>query len=242
MTRLSSLRRRMLHCAAALAFLGALPLPAGAAAPLAAPASAMLTYKLKASAKGFMINVDSQLDWKREGDTYHLTNRGSFMVFSFMFESTGRVDAQGVQPARYQETRNRRVKSVDFDPKGGVRYSGGAQEPFQAGIQDRMSVLMQLAALGRGNPGAFAAGKVATFRVAGSSQSDNWHFKVVGNEELDTAMGKIKAVHLERERDHDDGQKIEVWLSAEHDWLPVRVLSKEANGDYLDQVVSKIER
>ena len=161
MTRLSSLRRRMLHCAAALAFLGALPLPAGAAAPLAAPASAMLTYKLKASAKGFMINVDSQLDWKREGDTYHLTNRGSFMVFSFMFESTGRVDAQGVQPARYQETRNRRVKSVDFDPKGGVRYSGGAQEPFQAGIQDRMSVLMQLAALGRGNPGAFAAGKVA---------------------------------------------------------------------------------
>ncbi len=88
----------------------------------------------------------------------------------------------------------------------------------------------------------FADGKVVPFRVAGSSQSDNWRFRVVGRDKLSTPMGSIEAVHLKRERDHDDGQKIEVWLSPAHDWLPVRVLSNEADGDFLDQVVQKIER
>ncbi|GAA4324382.1 hypothetical protein GCM10023144_05900 [Pigmentiphaga soli] len=216
---------------------------AAAAAPLAPPPSARLTYQLKATAKGFRINVESQLDWSRDGGSYRLVNHGSFLVFSFEFASNGSVDDAGVHPARYQETRNRKVKAVDFDAQAGqVRYTGGSQEPYAAGMQDRMSVLMQLAAMGRADPGAFAAGKVASFRVAGSSHSDTWRFKAVGNEQLDTTLGKIDAVHLVRERDHDDGQKIEVWLSSAYDWLPVRVLSQETSGDSLDQVLTRIER
>ncbi|MDX3907052.1 MAG: DUF3108 domain-containing protein [Pigmentiphaga sp.] len=235
-------RRAFLHGCAALALAaGALPLQA--AERYSPPASAVLTYKLNASAKGFKINVDSTLEWLRTGSDYKLVNRGSFMFFSFVWESTGKVGAGGLQPVRYQETRNKRVKTAEFDAAGGrLRLPSGDEETLEPGTQDRMSVLLQLAAIGRADAGAFAAGKVLPFRVAGSSRSDNWRFRVVGKETLSTPMGNMEAVHLVRERDHDDGQKVEVWLAPGHDWLPVRVLSNEADGDFLDQVVAKIER
>ena len=204
------------------------------------PPSSSLTYTLKASAKGFKINADSQFDWKRDGDNYTLVNSGKFMFFSFAFESDGVVTPEGLQPTRYQETRNKRVKTVSFDVAAKkLTFSGGESEPLVAGTQDRMSVLVQLATLGRSDPSAFGPSKVQQFRVAGSSRTDNWRFRVVGNDTLDTALGKIKTVHLVRERDHDDGQKVEVWLSADYDWMPVRVLSNETDGDYLDQVIKQ---
>lgn len=209
----------------------------------ALPPSSSLTYTLKASAKGFKINVDSQFDWKRSGDSYTLVNSGKFMFFSFVFQSDGVVTADGLQPTRYQETRNKRVKTVSFDESTKkLTFSGGDSEDLVAGTQDRMSVLLQLAALGRRDAAAFGPGKVAQFRVAGSSRTDNWRFKVVGKETLTTALGTVKTVHLVRERDHDDGQKVEVWLSADYDWMPVRVLSNETDGDYLDQVIKQYVR
>jgi len=207
------------------------------------PASALLTYKLDASAKGFKINAESTLEWQRNGGDYRVVNRGSFLFFSFVWESTGKVGSEGLQPARYQETRNKRVKAAEFDAASGrLKLPSGNEEPLQPGTQDRMSVLLQLASMGRADNSAFADGKVVSFRVAGSSRSDNWRFRAAGRDKLSTPMGSIEAVHLIRERDHDDGQKIEVWLAPAHDWLPVRVLSNEADGDFLDQVVQKIER
>lgn len=234
----------------ALALVAALVLGSGTAfaadassTAVSVPGSSSMTYALKASAKGFKINVDSHFDWSREGDAYRLVNSGRFTFFSFNFESSGVITPQGLQPARYQETRNKRVKAVTFNPDSKtVTFAGGESEALQAGTQDRMSVLVQLAAMGRKNPDAFASGKVIPFRVAGSSRVGMWRFRVAGTDTLDTPLGSVKAVHLVRERDNDDGQKVEVWLSAEYDWMPVRVLSNETDGDYLDQVLSKFER
>jgi hypothetical protein len=215
-----------------------------AAAPAVnVPGSSSMTYSLKASAKGFKINVDSHFDWMREGDAYRIVNSGRFTLFSFNFESSGVITPDGLQPARYQETRNKRIKAVTFDPEARkITFAGGESEPLQAGTQDRMSVLVQLAAMGRKNPDVFASGKVVPFRVAGSSRTGMWRFRVAGTDTLDTPLGPVKAVHLVRERDEDDGQKVEVWLSADYDWMPVRVLSNESDGDFLDQVLSKFER
>lgn len=235
-------RSLLLNCAAALA-LAASGVPVLAAPALAPPPSSLLTYELKASAKGFKIDADSRFEFERKGSDYRLVNSGKFMFFSFAFESTGKITDTGLAPARYQETRNKRVKTVTFnDAANTVTYSGGGAENKPAGIQDRMSVLVQLAAMGQADPKAFEVGKVASFRVAGSSRADNWRFKAVANDTLQTALGPVKAVHLVRERDHDDGQKVEVWVAADYDWMPVRVLSNETDGDYLDQVIKAYER
>ncbi len=237
-----STRRGFLRSCLAVAAVAAGFVASPLMAAVSPPPSTLLTYKLNASAKGFKINVDSTLEWTRNGDDYRLVNRGSFMFFSFVWESTGRIGDQGLVPLRYQETRNKKVKAVDFDAAAGsVRFSGGKQEALKGQTHDRMSVLLQLSSIGRTDPAAFGPGKVLPFRVAGSSRVDNWRFKVAGKQKLETPLGEVDAVHLVRERDHDDGQKVEVWLAAKYDWLPVRVLSHEENGDYLDQVIEKIE-
>jgi hypothetical protein len=238
----SSRRRALLAACAAPLLALVLPAPASAA-DFAPPSSAVLTYKLHAIAKGFHIDVDSSLAWALNGSDYTLVNRGSFLFFSFNWASSGKAGPQGVQPVRYEETRNRTVKVTEFDVAAGkLRFPGGQEEALKPGMQDRMSVLLQLASLGRANASALADGKVQTFRVAGSSESDDWHFRVLGRERIDTGMGQLDTVHLRRERDHDDGQAIEVWLAPGNDWLPVRVLSRETSGDSLDQVVEKIDR
>jgi len=231
-----------LRAGAAFALAAVAPRGIGAERRLPPP-SAVLTYQLSASAKGFKINADSTLEWRLGGSEYRIVNRGSFLFFSFEWESTGNIGEAGLAPSRYREMRNKRVKITEFDSASGrLKLPSGNEEALQPGTQDRLSVLLQLAAIGRAEGGAFANGKAVSFRVAGSSRSDNWHFRAASRDQLSTPMGDVEAVHLIRERDHDDGQKIEVWLAPAHDWLPVRVLSNEADGDFLDQVVRRIER
>lgn len=207
------------------------------------PAAATLTYELKAKASGFNVDVDSTLRWKPDGERYTLVNEGRFLFFSFLWVSEGAIQQGSLQPALYREKRNKREKLTRFDAQEKrIVFQGGQRETWRPGIQDRLSVLLTLSALGKEQPSRFKPGATFSMPVTGSSRSDNWHFTVQDLPVLKTALGQVKTVRLSRSRDDDDGQQIEVWLAPGHDWLPVRVLSKEQDGDYLDQTIKAITR
>lgn len=212
-----------------------------AAPPL--PEAATLTYALQAKASGFNVDVDSTLRWKPDGNRYTVVNEGRFLFFSFVWVSEGQLHDGRLQPRIYREKRNKREKITRFDAEGKrIQFNGGNLEPWRPEIQDRLSVLLTLSALGQAQPERLKPGATFTVPVAGSSRSDNWHFTVQDTPVLETKMGKINTLRLRRSRDDDDGQQIEVWLAPSHDWLPVRVLSREADGDYLDQTIKAIRR
>ncbi len=207
------------------------------------PEAATLTYELKAKASGFNVDVDSTLRWKPDGERYALVNEGRFLFFNFLWVSEGVIRQGALQPERYREKRNKREKLTRFDAQAKrIHFQGGQQEAWQPGIQDRLSVLLTLSALGKEQPSRFKPGATFSMPVTGSSRSDNWHFTVQDLPVLETALGSIKTVRLSRSRDDDDGQQIEVWLAPDHDWLPVRVLSREPDGDHLDQTIKAITR
>jgi hypothetical protein len=241
----SSMRRRALSVLlAAGAFAACSAAQAAAPSP---PPNSHLYYQTKVSAKGMSLNIDSEIEWTRQGDTYQLVNHAQHMLLgNLRFESKGQVTPAGLAPVTYLETRRKREKLVAIDRAGKqVKFSGGQMAAAPDGLQDRTSVLLQLASLARGDAAAFTAGKTFTVPVAGSSQVQEWTFEVAGEESLTTPMGKLRTVHVKRQprpgRDAPDEQRVDVWLAPERNWLPVRVRLHEANGDEFDQVVSRIE-
>lgn len=240
-----SLYRRLI--AAAVMAAGALAGAASHAASPSPPPDAHLYYQTKVSAKGMSLSIDSEIEWTRQGDTYRVLNHAKHMLLgNLRFDSKGRVMPAGLAPDSYLETRRKREKLVTIDRAAKqVKFSGGQVATAPAGLQDRTSVLLQLASMARGDPAAFQAGKMLTMPVAGSSQVQEWTFEIVGEETLITSMGKLRAVHVKRQpragRDGPDEQMVDVWLAPDRNWLPVRVRLRESNGDEFDQVVSRIE-
>jgi hypothetical protein len=219
---------------------------ADAAAP-SPPPDSHLYYQTKVSAKGMSLSIDSEIEWRKQGDTYRLVNHAQHMLLgNLSFDSKGHITPAGLAPDTYLESRRKREKLVAIDHAGKqVKFSGGQVAAAPANLQDRTSVLLQLSSMARGDAAAFQAGKTLMVPVAGSSAVQEWTFEVVGEESLTTGMGKLRTVHVKRQprpgRDGPDEQLVDVWLAPDKNWLPARVRLREANGDEFDQVVSRIE-
>lgn len=77
-----------------------------------------------------------------------------------------------------------------------------------------------------------AAGKTdISFPVAERGELDTHHYKVVGDEQLTTAAGPFATVHLQRIRDAGSGRTTDVWLARDHDYVLVKLLQSEPDGD-----------
>jgi hypothetical protein len=54
-------------------------------------------------------------------------------------------------------------------------------------------------------------------------------------------MGAIDAVRVDRVRDSGGGRSTQFWLSAEHGYVPVRMLQKEPDGESIEMRVVSID-
>jgi hypothetical protein len=72
--------------------------------------------------------------------------------------------------------------------------------------------------------------------------AEQWSFKVANVEPVQTGGGgEVSAVHLVRQPlDDDKGSQVDLWLAPSMDWYPVRVVFKDADGDFVDQTLDKI--
>lgn len=68
-----------------------------------------------------------------------------------------------------------------------------------------------------------------------------WNIQVIGEEEIEVGIGKLRAWHVTRTpRQGSYEQKLDIWLAPEQNWYPVRLRFTEVNGDYLDMSLSSI--
>ena len=142
--------------------------------------------------------------------------------------SVGRLDANGLAPDRHTESRRgRELRAVNFQrDTARVTFSGPRSElPLQAGAQDRLSWLLQLAAIAEANPALRAEGQsIRVFVIGTRGDAETWTFTVLGRDDLTLPVGKTaNTLHLRREPQRLYDTHADVWLDPARQHLPVRV-------------------
>ncbi len=216
--------------------------------PVDLPPAAELAYTISARQKGFTLSGEATVTWRAADGKYLVTNetRAAILGKILSNKSEGTIDSFGLAPAIFYEKRFRKDPSTaTFDRSAKLLSFVGDKQtyPLLGGEQDRASAQWQLAAVARGAPEKFTPGSEWKFFVAGRRDADVWTFKVLRREKISTGLGEIDTVHLSKAPPADaKGQRLDLWLAPGHEWYPVKLRFSEDDGEFVEQVVSKITK
>jgi hypothetical protein len=220
--------------------------PVAAAAPIAfaIPGSVRLHYKVTALSRQQLWQARGQLDWHHDGSSYEAKLEVSAPLLPTRTQrSTGNITAEGLAPLRFSD-KARSEEAAHFErDKGKVSFSSNRPDAaLMAGAQDRLSVMLQLAALIAGEPKKYPATATIEIQTAGTRDAEPWHFTVEGEEQLQLPGGAVKALRLTRNPRKEFDQKVELWLGPAMDYVPVRLRLTQPNGDWVDQQWSSTDK
>jgi hypothetical protein len=227
--------------------------PAPAAAPphtqalpasIAALPSAVLHYEVSTQSRGVHAQGTARLDWRQDGEHYEarleLTAAG---LRPRVQQSTGAFSVSGLLPERFSD-KTRSEQATHFDHAGGrVVFSNNQPEAvLRTGMQDRLSVLLQLAMLAAASPERFTPGTELAIPTATTHDADEWIFRVVGEEELLLPGGSVRALKLEHLPRKEFDQRVELWIAPGQAYAPVRLRLTNPDGGWVDQRWSSTDK
>ena len=215
---------------------------------VAPPPPAELKYDVYALREGQKWYGGGAFRWESSGSSYSVTGEASitfiFKITVLNFRSEGEIGEFGIAPVLYSEKPFRKSLTNTHFQRANGKISFSASEasyPYKGGEQDRGSIIWQLAGIGRGDASQFVPGKEIDVVVAGNRDADTWRIQVVGEEEIDTPLGKMSTWHVSRApRPGSYDQTIDIWFAPQREWYPVKVRYTYANGDFLDLSVSSL--
>lgn len=217
------------------------PVPAQAAPALLAP-PAELRYDVTATrANGQTFHLQATLRWTHDGARYDARlSMGALLLGERVQHSRGQIHPGGLSPERFSD-RRRSERATHFEPASGrIRFSSNTPDaPWQAGVQDRLSLFLQLGALLNAQPEAYPEGRALEITVAGTEDAEPWRFVVGAMMEEILPTGPVLARLLRREPRHPHDSRVELWLAPTLAHLPVRIRITQANGDVADQRLNR---
>lgn len=225
------------------------PKPAAAAGKhyqTSPPPSAELKYKVEALQKGQNYHGSGKITWQTDGANYTINGEaGALFITVLDFKSGGEINGFGVAPVIYTQKRFRKPPTettFDRDHNSIVFSSSANKYPRSGGEQDRASVVWQLASIGRGDGSQFAPGAVIDLFVAGPLDAETWRMQVVGQEKIDVDGDQRDVWHVIRiPEPGSHEQRLDIWLSPQQEWYPVKLRFTETDGDYLDMSLSNLK-
>ena len=182
------------------------------------------TYALRRGA----VSGQAELSLKRPGAGYELELKGNVLGMEVLgMTSRGSVAAQGFMPERFVDRRRGKDRlAANFDHAAGrITYSGPpVTQPLLPGAQDRLSWMVQLAAIIDAAPERYPVGSRVALSVSGArGDVDTWTFNVQGRQRLTLPGGAVaEAVRLTREPRRPYDTQVETWLDPAQHHLPVR--------------------
>ena len=205
-------------------------------------APVLLIYELAGTSKGVRYTANASISWKQQDNSYQLRHEIQAFLFGKRSQtSAGQMGATGLLPTRFGD-QFRQEQAAHFDrAKGLLIYS--ANTPSQAieeGAQDRVSLFVQLAGAMAGTPDLRNAGQQLNFQVVSAKQAEVWTFAVLGNEKITTLLGDLDSLKLHRVPRNEYDQKIDMWLSPAHGYLPARLRITQANGDVIEETLKSV--
>lgn len=208
--------------------------------PTRLPGAATLRYELRRGP----LTGEGSLHWEPGPDRYELRIEGrAFGVPILGWISRGGFDAAGLAPLRFVDRRRGRdLRAASFQrDRGVISWSTStAEAPLLAGAQDRVSWIVQLAAIVEADPVRFEPGQRVVMQVAGArGDVDAWVFGVVAREKVELQGGKVEsALRLRREPRKPFDTVVDVWLDPARSHLPARLkLTAAGGGDGLEFVL-----
>ncbi|WP_343828421.1 DUF3108 domain-containing protein [Massilia aurea] len=212
------------------------------------PPPAKITLDVaRTDADGTEWSGEALLAWQLNADSYRIQiEAGIRVVFArvnlVVLKSEGAVAATGFAPITMTEKRRgRAMTATHFDwGKSRITFSASqASYELPAGAQDKASIPLQLAAIARGDPKQLT-GAIDIF-VGEDRDAVVYRFTVVGQEEIDTRLGKLQTWHLTRPPQPGSYKsRLDIWLAPAYGWYPVRIRNSEANGAVTTQTVNNI--
>ena len=209
-----------------------------------APDAALLKYQVQGQAKGFNYWANAELLWTQNGQDYQARLEVSaFLLGSRVQTSQGSLGAEGLMPTRFSDKTRTELAAHFQRDKGLISFSANSPDaPLLKGAQDRLSVVLQLSALLAGDPTRFPPGTMLSFQTVSQREAEVWQFLVEKEELLQLPIGEVSAIKLNRKPRRDFDQHIELWFAPSLGYLPVRLRITNANGDMVDQLLSKTEK
>lgn len=213
-----------------------------------APASAQFDLHVdRRDADGTKWQGVAAMAWDNKGDSYQLKLEvGLSMLITrinlLVLTSEGLIDGTGIVPVTATEKRKGRAQTATHFNRDGkaITFSAStATAPWQEGAQDKASVPFQLAAIGRADVNQLAGN--IDILVGEEKEATVFRFQLVGEEELDTTMGRLVTWHLRRPpKPGTYSSQLDIWLAPSMQWYPVQIRNTEASGALTTQTVTKI--
>jgi hypothetical protein len=204
----------------------AISLAVSGSASAAPPQRVEISYEV---AHNGLVVAQVQERLEHDGRSYRLSETLSGKgAFAKRGESTrssqGTVAADGLRPQKFEHKRSGRdTLHAEFD-------SAANTPTLQR--QDGLSFIWSF---------AFAPpNKTANVMVADGKDVTSYAYEVAGRERIKTPAGEFDALKLVKRRDHPQDKITEIWLAADRNYIPVRILVVDKRGLRLDQLAVKI--
>ncbi len=222
----------------------------GAPAPFQWPPSTRLSYSLTGDFRG-PVEGSARVEWLRQGGRYqvHLDVAigPSFApLVRRRMSSEGELTEHGLKPLRYEEETRvplaaTRRKSVAFEADR-IVLQGPRMVPTLAGVQDTASQFVQLTWLFTTQPEQLRTGGAVVVPLALPHRVDRWTYDVMGEETLDTPVGRIATYWIKPRRENwKPGElAIEAWFAPSLQYLPVRIMIRQDAQTYADLLLQRL--
>lgn len=198
------------------------------------PVAMLLNYEV--SSNKFPFGLNAQLRWQHDAENYEARLAYGAFGQSRVQTSRGQITVRGLEPVRFSDKYRSEVAAHFVRDKGKVTFSANTPDvALLAGAQDRLSILIQLAAMIGGEPERFPGSTTITIQTIGPRDADSWLFTMGNAETLTLPGGELGTLKLIRNPREPFDQKVEVWLAPTLGYLPARIRITEPNGDYVDQ-------
>jgi hypothetical protein len=198
------------------------------------PGSVRFHYEVRTNK--FPFSAKAELLWRQDGESYDARLEISAFGQARVQNSRGQITPAGLAPIRFSDKFRSEVAAHFNRELGKVTFSANTPDvPLLAGAQDRLSVLVQLAAMIAGDPGHFPPATTLAIQTIGPRDADTWLFTVGEEEKLTLPGGEQLTLKLVRNPRQEFDQKVELWLAPALGYLPARIRITEPNGDFVDQ-------
>lgn len=187
-------------------------------------------------------------DYEKTGDRYHIVSDSNpagllalFVRTRVKVMSSGTVTAAGLRPEKLDYGRlddaSKNV-SAAFDWRAHelhLTFDGRHETlPLTASTQDRLSVMYQFMFL---PPDQL---KVLEFPMTNGKKIERYRYELAGHATLATPLGNLDTLHLIKHREPGENGT-EVWLAADRNLLPVKLLILENDGSKFEQIIRRLE-